>query len=245
MNRYWKDIVEPLLDYCSVNSIVEIGVAGGLNTKNLINYCSQKGCNYIGIDPAPLIDISELQHQHSFMTFYKDISLNALSQIDEFDVILIDGDHNWYTVFNELKIIETKTLKKNQFPLIFLHDISWPYGRRDMYYNPELIPQEFRKPYAKLGIKEGKSKLIKSNNSRDVKNSHLNNALFEGGKQNGVMTAIEDFLKSTKMPVGFESTELFHGLGVLFPTNNEYKLQKVIKQKLRFAEKEYFKNKKR
>ena len=50
-----------------------------------------------------------------------------------FDCIIIDGDHNWYTVFNELTIIEKRNLLK-EGGTIFFHDIAWPYGRRDMYY---------------------------------------------------------------------------------------------------------------
>ncbi|MCM3616821.1 class I SAM-dependent methyltransferase [Sutcliffiella horikoshii] len=243
MNRYWSNIVEPILNYRSAKSIIEIGVAGGHNTKNLIEYCSKKSSKYIGIDPFPLINIDDLKNKHDFITFYKDISLNALPQIDEFDVLLIDGDHNWYTVFNELKIIESKVKNTNQFPLIFLHDISWPYGRRDMYYNPDIIPRGYRKPYAKLGIEKGKSRLKDSpkNRSNSI-NRHLNNALYEGGTQNGVLTAIEDFLKSTTMPVGFEKIDLFHGLGVLFPKNSKNELQSFIQQRLRYAEKVNRKN---
>jgi hypothetical protein len=28
--------------------------------------------------------------------------------------------------------------------MIFFHDVGRPYGRRDMYYQPETVPPEFR-----------------------------------------------------------------------------------------------------
>ena len=69
------------------------------------------------------------------------------------DVVLIDGDHNWYTVFNELRLIEEMSrLKGFPMPLVMFHDIGWPYGRRDMYYNPSDIPEEFRQPIGKGGL---------------------------------------------------------------------------------------------
>jgi hypothetical protein len=82
----------------------------------------------------------------------KGLSLDELvRQTTPFDCILIDGDHNWYTVYHELKMIEQKHLL-SPGGAILLHDVIWPYARRDMYYQPEKIPAEFRHPHAKRGI---------------------------------------------------------------------------------------------
>ena len=40
-------------------------------------------------------------------------------------------------------------------PVLILHDVCWPYGRRDLYYVPERIPEEFRQPYAQRGMRPG------------------------------------------------------------------------------------------
>jgi hypothetical protein len=106
-----------------------------------------------------------------------------------FDCILIDGDHNWYTVFNELRLIrELPLVRPGGF--IFLHDVGWPYGRRDLYYQPDTIPAEFRHPFAQKGMIRGQSELAEVGGF----NSHYNNALREGGPKNGVLASIEDFL---------------------------------------------------
>ena len=93
------------------------------------------------------------------MTVNKGISLKVLPELhDAFDCILIDGDHNWYTVYHELKVISDRDLLKRG-GMVFFHDVEWPYGRRDMYYQPETIPQEHRHNCAQKGIMWGQSEL--------------------------------------------------------------------------------------
>ncbi len=131
----------------------------------------------------------------------------------------MDGDHNWYTIYNELKTIERYSTKKN-FPIIILHDVSWPYARRDLYYNPENIPDEYRHPYKKSGMIFGQSELV------DGKfNSTLNNATFEGDARNGVLTAAEDFLDETNIKVKFRMLNKWNGLGIIYPDTR--KLNKI------------------
>ncbi|MEI0736392.1 hypothetical protein VQ056_06415 [Paenibacillus sp. JTLBN-2024] len=38
--------------------------------------------------------------------------------------------------------MERMALSAGAFPVVMLHDIDWPAGRRDMYYFPESIPEE-------------------------------------------------------------------------------------------------------
>jgi hypothetical protein len=127
-----------------------------------------------------------------------------------FDCILIDGDHNWCTVFNELRLIHERALVRPG-GFVFLHDVDWPYGRRDMYYQPGTIPVEFRHPFAQKGIVRGQSSLA------DVGgfNSQLMNALAEGGPKNGVLSAIEDFLVRHPDDYRFFRIHYQYGLGVL------------------------------
>ena len=72
------------------------------------------------------------------------------------DAALIDGDHNWYTVYNELQLLaEVAREAGAPLPVLIMHDVGWPYGRRDLYYAPEQIPEEFRQPYAQRGMRPG------------------------------------------------------------------------------------------
>ena len=143
--------------------------------------------------------------------------MEILPKLNEtFDCIFIDGDHNWYTVYSELKTIEERGLLAANGGILF-HDVGWPYGRRDMYYVPESIPQEFRHAYAQKGISGNKSELSQTGGF----NTNLNNAVFEGGQRNGVLTAIKDFIKFSKNKYGLLIANQQHGLGILIHLGDE------------------------
>ena len=74
--------------------------------------------------------------------------------------------------------------------MLILHDVCWPYGRRDLYYVPERIPAEFRQPYRWAGMRPGQSELV----GNAGMNRDMANAEHEGGPRNGVMTAVDDFV---------------------------------------------------
>jgi hypothetical protein len=167
------------------------------------------------IDPCLDADLCEAYRGNSRIQVHKGISLDVLQKISgQFDCILIDGDHNWYTVYNELRTIKERDLLKPG-GTIFFHDVCWPYGRRDMYYQPELIPKEFTHPYKRQGIVRGHSELNGSG-----LHAAFFNAVYEGGEKNGVLNAIEDFLKENRGEYKFFSFKEEHGLGVLLKTRS-------------------------
>jgi hypothetical protein len=215
MQRFWETVIGPVLDAVQPKIIVEIGSDQGGNTVNLVEYCERTGATLHVIDPAPKYDPSKWQDEHDeHLVFHKDLSLNALPSIGDFDVVLIDGDHNWYTVFNELRTIERLCEERErEFPLVLLHDIGWPYGRRDLYYDPDSIPEEHRNPHEKKGMLPGKPDLAEEGGM----NSHLNNALHENGSENGVLTAVEDFLGASRFELDLLKLPGIHGLGILTP----------------------------
>ena len=107
------------------------------------------------------------------------------------DAALIDGDHNWYTVYHELGALTKVARDKGApLPVMILHDVPWPYGRRDLYDGPDTIPKEFRHPHAQRGMSPHKKKLLQGGGL----NSGLDNAVEEGGERNGVMTGLEDWM---------------------------------------------------
>ncbi len=76
------------------------------------------------------------------------------------------------------------------FPFVLLHDVGWPYGRRDLYYEPGRIPAPHRHPHRQEGMRPGRADLDPGGGL----NKHLFNARHEGGPRNGVLTAVEDFM---------------------------------------------------
>ena len=138
MNQLWNSIICPILRCINAKNIVEIGSGNIILTKKILEYVISNDSHLIIVDP--ILDFNEFKEENSDqIEFYPELSLNRLPFLEDYDTILIDGDHNWYTVYNELKIIEEK-FKNKQFPLIFINGTGWPSARRDIYNNPENIP---------------------------------------------------------------------------------------------------------
>src|SRR5690606_30976022 len=98
-----------------------------------------------------------------------------------------------------------------RLPVLILHDVLWPYGRRDLYYTPETIPDDFRQPYSHGGINPGRKGLHPSKGL----NPTMWNAREEGGPRNGVMTGLEDFLAEHPDPVRMVVIPIYFGLAIV------------------------------
>ena len=96
--------------------------------------------------------------------------------------------------------------------MCILHDVAWPYGRRDLYYNPDTIPPEHRHPWRRAGIRRRQSELVDGNGGV---NAELANAEHEGGPRNGVMTAVEDFVAEHDRPLRLVVLPIYFGLAIL------------------------------
>jgi SAM-dependent methyltransferase len=215
LKHFWKSIIKPILIKISAKHIIEVGCFLGNNTKNIIKYCKKNNGKVTVIDPDPKFNIAQWKSIHgNHLEVLKALSLNALPLLKDFDAILIDGDHNWHTVYNELKIIENNFQGK-KYPVIFLHDVAWPYARRDMYYNPQTIPANYRHPYKRSGVLLNNAKLI-----QNALNSTCYHAIYENTEKNGILTAVEDFLSESKRNLDFYKLDAYHGIGIIIDKNN-------------------------
>ena len=215
MKRFWDALIGPILEAAWPKSIVEIGSDEGLNTRNLLTYAERTGALVHVIDPVPKYDVAEWQERYGpRFVFHRALSVDAIPSVDRMDLVLVDGDHNWYTVYNELRLIERRCAELSQpFPLLMLHDVGWPFGRRDLYYDPDTIPEEYRRPYGPEGVRPGVEGLLEEGGLIQG----LEKANREGGPRNGVLTAVEDFLKETDQELELIVVPGFHGLALLVP----------------------------
>ncbi len=208
MKYFIDSILKPFITECGYQHVCEIGASEGQGTHKLLEIDS---IDIAVVDPCLDTDLSQKFRDNKRISLCQGLSLDVLGRIsNQFDCFLIDGDHNWYTVYNELRLIDERGLI-TEGGTIFFHDVCWPYGRRDMYYQPEQIPKEFVHPYEKQGIVYGQSEL----SSRSKVNAEYYNAVYEGGPRNGVLTAIEDFLKESVGQYRFFCLKKEFGLGVL------------------------------
>lgn len=209
MHRFWPHIIEPLLDALDARTIVEIGIGTGKHTEYLLPYLQKKGGLLHAIDPSPDVDPHRWHDPYTqTLRFHRALSVDALRTIPGADAVLIDGDHNWYTVTEELKIISTWS----HFPCIVFHDTEWPYGRRDQYGAIERIPEEYRQRAAYGGLFPSDLRQVPGG-----WNPHMLHAEREGGQRNGVRTAIEDFIAAQTRDVHAVALPGLHGLFILLP----------------------------
>lgn len=203
VSYFFDGYIGPAIRRHGYRHIVEIGVDAGATTVKLLELAKELDFHLVCIDPGssyrPPDDYPKLD-------FIARPSLAALKSIKEIDCAVIDGDHNWYTLYNELQLVDKRLAPGG---VIFLHDVLWPYARRDMYYEPRRIPRRFRHPYLKMGIVKGVMRL-----APEGMNGDYCNAVYEGGSRNGTLTAVEDFLRLTD-DYEFTVVEEEYGLGIL------------------------------
>lgn len=215
MNRFWHRYIRPLIETAQPRRLMEIGADSGWNTRNILEYCRQTGAQADIIDPAPRPSLHEVLAAFGPAEYrYHPLkSVAAIPQLDTPDVALIDGDHNWATVYSELSLIQARA-EQQQLPppIVISHDVAWPYARRDMYYNPDDLEASQKHAYAYRGMLPGVNELVEHG-----MNGVLANALHEGGPRNGVLTAIEDYIASSGVDYTFRKLPFFNGLGILIP----------------------------
>jgi MoaA/NifB/PqqE/SkfB family radical SAM enzyme/SAM-dependent methyltransferase len=214
---HFREIILAAFDVAGVRRFVEIGSQYGMSTEQLCDYAKRVGGQLITIDPAPQDAaralIASYRDQPHFR-FIEGTSLEALPALGDVDAYIIDGDHNYYTVFNEL--VEIEKTRGDRPWLVFEHDVCWPCGRRDMYYAPERIPAEFRHPFLyNVGVTTESSTPIPGGFG-DVPGLAI--AVPEGGPRNGVRTAIEDFV-AQHPELKFEVIPAIFGVGIIYSRN--------------------------
>lgn len=214
----FSDLILQALKLADARQIVEIGAEYGGMSALLAEHCRSRGGQFTSIDPAPKREFQNWLTANPDVRHLAKSSLEAFDELDGADAWIVDGDHNWYTVFHELRHIEAISRRAGKPVLVFLHDVGWPSGRRDQYYAPERIPAQYRHPHSyEAGAVPDHAALVKGRGFRGM--GHFAFATMAGGPRNGVMTAIDDFLAEALQEgreFGFAEIPAVFGLGVLF-----------------------------
>ena len=176
------------LDAVEAKSVVEVGAYAGDLTALLLHWASRAGARVWAVDPSPQKELVALDEARDDLELIRETSHAALRSIAVPDAVVIDGDHNYYTVSEELRIIGERA-QGGALPLLLFHDVCWPHARRDDYFTPEAIPAEHRHPTA-----EGGGLFPGVPGVRRDGLPYRWPAAREGGARNGVLTAVEDFV---------------------------------------------------
>ena len=160
-------------------NIIEIGIGFGATLIPLLTSLSKLPVklDIFGVDVLisddlrrTLENIQLLDDQK--LTLLCENSLTVLPRLVEenkkFDVMLIDGDHNYYTVSHELSYIE-RLVNFDDDPIIVLDDYSTKWATKDLWYS------------SRLGYEKNEivSKVVST-------------------EKHGVKTAIDEFVHSSK-----------------------------------------------
>jgi hypothetical protein len=220
----FSDIILDALRIAEAREIVEIGAEYGGMSSLLAHLAAEQGGRLTSVDPCPKPEFLSWASQNPHVRHLAKPSLEAFADLAKIDAWLVDGDHNWFTVYNELKQIEACCRRDEKPMLVFLHDVAWPAARRDMYYAPDRIPEAFRHPYDyEGGAFLDFPALVPNRGFRGM--GQFAFAAHEGGPRNGVLTAVEDFVEDVRAAgrnIAFAEIPAVFGLGVLFDTDAEW-----------------------
>lgn len=209
----FRPLLLPLIDLVNPKRIVEIGAEEAAFTSDLLRWVTDHGADLETIEPYPTERLRELARTSDRLHLHAGLSLEVLPELDAAELYVIDGDHNYHTVRSELTLAQEAHGGTAGF-VAFLHDVGWPCGRRDQYYDPSTIPPDSLHEHTfTAGIAPGETATVPSGFRG---NGEFAAAVREGGPANGVLTAIEDFMAE------FEGWELLivpavFGLGILHP----------------------------
>jgi hypothetical protein len=200
------EILLPCLDVAGARSVVEVGAYAGDLTGVLVDWAAESGARVTAVDPSPHPSLVGLAEQRAELELVRETSLAALARLAPADAVIIDGDHNYYTVSEELRLIAEAS--GAELPLMIFHDVGWPHARRDDYYAADLIPAEHRQPIHEGGGLHPDDPAIRAGGL-----PYRGAAAREGGPGNGVLTAVEDFVAEHE-ELRLAVVPAFFGLGV-------------------------------
>jgi hypothetical protein len=158
----------------------------------------------------------ELDEQRADLHLIRATSHEALAGVELTDAIVLDGDHNYFTVAGELRLV-ADAAAGGPLPLMLFHDVGWPHGRRDSYAAIEQIPPE-ELPHP---VVEGGGLFPGEPGIRPDGLPMWHSAAREGGERNGVLTAIEDFM-AERDGLRLAVIPSFFGFGVMWETDAPY-----------------------
>ena len=202
-------LITQLLDAVEAGVVIEVGADEGDFTRELLDWASGREAEVIAVDPEPGLKLLELAEQRKAMRLVTEPSPAALLDLPSPGAIVLDGDHNYYTLSEELRLVEEHS-KDSGLPLLLVHDVGWPHARRDTYYSPERVPDRDRQPLAEhVSVAPGVAGTVNTG------------VIFrwaaerEGGPRNGVLTAVEDFVDA-RPDIRVAVIPAFFGLAVLW-----------------------------
>ena len=211
------ELLAACLEAIPTRRVLEVGAYEGELTRDLLAWADANEASVATVDPLPPDRLRELAIERPDLHLIEDTGAAALAGLEELpDSIIIDGDHNYFTLTGELEAIAARAADE-PLPLLMFHDAGWPHARRDTYYAPDRVPENERQPLAhNVGLTPDDPGV---NKTRGLPYEWA--AATEGGAKNGVLTALEDFI-AERPDLKLAVVPAFFGFAVIWDQRAEW-----------------------
>ncbi|MFE9102709.1 class I SAM-dependent methyltransferase [Actinomadura geliboluensis] len=167
-----------------IRTVVEVGVESG----QVSSLYADLGATVHCVEPAPGEELRAVLAADPRLNLVEGPSPDVLGDVPAADLYVLDGDHNYAVVRRELAWI----MANAPDAVVVLHDVLWPCGRRDFYYQPSPLPPEDVHPATADGPTVWHDDVTPAG---FVGDGVFTVAAHAGGERNGVLTAVEDALE--------------------------------------------------
>ncbi|WP_157430647.1 class I SAM-dependent methyltransferase [Actinomadura macra] len=183
----FRELFETIARNREIRTVVEVGVESG----QVSSLYADLGATVHCVEPSPDEELRAVLAADPRLNLVEGLSPAVLGDLPVADLYVLDGDHNYPVVRAELDWI----MRNAPDAVVVLHDVLWPCGRRDFYYQPSAVPPGDAHPdTAEDGPTIWHDDLTPAG---FVGGGAFTVARHAGGERNGVLTAIEDVLEET------------------------------------------------
>ena len=208
----FREVFETVYAHRAISTVVEVGVETG----QVSSVYTQLGASTVYcVDPFPSDLTRETLAADEKLQLVEGFSPDVLAELPVADLYVLDGDHNYATVRGEVDWV----LQNARDAVVVFHDLLWPSGRRDSYYQPTRLAEADRHPDTAEGPTiwhDGVSA------AGFVGGDAFTFAREAGGERNGVLTAVEDALAAADDPSWeLQIIPAVFGVGVLVRRTEE------------------------
>lgn len=218
----FREVFEEIYAHRPISTVVEVGVETG----QVSGIYAELGASRVFcVDPFPSDSMRAALTENDKLELVEKYSPECLAELPVADLYVIDGDHNYATVRGEVDWI----LANAPDAVVVFHDVMWPCGRRDFYYQPSRLAEEDRHPDSDEGPTVWHDGLTPAG---FIGAGSFTVAVEAGGERNGVLTAVEDSLAAAEDPSWqLEIIPAIFGVGVMMRrTDRSEALLEIIRR---------------
>jgi hypothetical protein len=201
----FRELFEVVFAHREITTVVEVGVESGQVSSV---YADLGATSVYCVEPHPGDELREFLEADPRLNLVEGLSPQVLGEMPVADLYVLDGDHNYAVVREELRWI----MENAPDAVVALHDVLWPSGRRDLYYQPTPLAPEDRNPATDDGPTVWHDDVTPAG---FVGDGAYTVATEAGGERNGVLTAIEDALAETDGDWRLEIVPAVFGFGLM------------------------------